>query len=236
MIYEDYVHFDGNQRLLGHLSHDEAPPKPRPAVLVVHDWSGRNAFALEKARVLAEMGYVAFAVDVYGEGRIGETNEEKTALMQPFLDDRAMLQKRLMAAFDTVSALPMVDASKIAVIGFCFGGLCALDLARSGVNLAASVGFHAILKSSNLAIKPIKSKVLVLHGYDDPMVRPQDVTDFCDEMTRLKVDWQVQMYGNTQHAFMNPQAQDAPNGLMYEPQTATRAWRAMTHFFEETLR
>src|SRR6202012_640551 len=153
-----------------------------------------NDFACEKATMLAEMCYLAFALDMYGNGRIGASTHEKKALMEPLVNDRILLRERIRAAFDALVAMSEVDYNRIAVIGFCFGGLCALDLARSGAEVKAVVSFHGLLnKPKQLANQPIHAKILALHGYDDPMVKPDDVNEFCREMTLAEVDWQVHM-------------------------------------------
>jgi len=234
MHASNYVYHDGEQELYGYLAYDEPKDKPRPAVLVVHDWTGRNDFACQKAELLAEMGYIGFAADMYGLGRLGETVDEKQALMQPLVNDRRLLRGRINAALDALVGMAEVDNQRIAVIGFCFGGLCALDLARSGANIAGVVSFHGLLnKPKELANHAIKARVLVLHGYDDPMVPPEQVNAFCKEMTEAKVDWQVHMYGHTQHAFTNPNAHDKNLGTIYNPKAEHRSWRAMTDFLQE---
>jgi len=236
MHTSNYLYHHGEQELHGFLAYDDSHDKPRPAVLVVHDWSGRNEFACEKATMLGEMGYLAFALDMYGNGRIGASTHEKKALMEPLINDRILLRERIRAAFDALVAMSEVDYNRIAVIGFCFGGLCALDLARSGAEVKAVVSFHGLLnKPKQIANQPIHAKILALHGYDDPMVKPDDVNEFCKEMTLAEVDWQVHMYGNTQHAFTNPQAHDTQLGTIYNPKAEKRAFQAMTNFLQEVL-
>lgn len=234
MYTSNYLYHHGEQELHGYLAYDDSHDRPRPAVLVFHDWSGRNDFACKKAEMLAEIGYLSFAVDMYGQGRLGESTDERMGLMGPLVADRRMLRARLRAAFDAIIAMPEVDSSRVGAIGFCFGGLCALDLARSGAEVKGVVSFHGLLnKPIELANHEIKSKVLVLHGYDDPMVKPDQVNEFCQEMTAAKVDWQIHMYGNTQHGFANPMAHDKQMGIMYNPHAEQRALQAMTNFFEE---
>lgn len=234
MHSSNYLYHHGEQELHGFLAYDEQSEKPRPAVLVVHDWSGRNEFACEKAEMLAGLGYLGFAIDMFGQGRIGTTISEKQALIQPLVNDRLLLRERIRAAFDALIAMPEVDDQRIAAIGFCFGGLCVLDLARSGVELRGVVSFHGLLnKPKELANEEIKAKLLVLHGYDDPMVPPEQVNDFCKEMTEAKVDWQVHMYGHTQHAFANPHAHDLQLGTIYNPKAEGRALQAMRNFLQE---
>lgn len=236
MHASDYIYHHDNEELHGFLVFQENKEKPRPAVIVAHDWSGRNEFACEKAKKLAEMGYIGFASDVYGKGRLGESTDEKKALMQPLVNDRLMLRNRLRAAFNALEAMPEVDKNRIAVIGFCFGGLCALDLARSGADIKGAVSFHGLLDKPSLQPESIKAKVLVLHGYDDPMVKPEQVNAFCQEMTKAQVDWQVQMYGHVQHAFTNPQAHDTQAGLVYNSLAAARSWLAMELFLQEIFK
>ncbi len=223
-------HHDKHE-LHGFLALKEEQRGLRPAVLVAHDWSGRNEFACDTAKQLAELGYVGFAMDLYGEAREGTTTEEKKALMNPLVTNRAFLKERLLVAFETIKKIPEADVNRIAIIGFCFGGLCALDLARSGADIKGAVSFHGLLgKPEYQSKEPIKAKILVLHGYDDPMVTPDQVITFCDEMTKAKADWQVQMYGHTQHAFANPLAHDTAMGTVYNEVAAKRAWHAMSYF------
>ncbi len=236
MHTSNYIYHDGELELQGFLAHDEHTNTLKPAVLVVHDWTGRNQFVCQKAEMLAKMGYVGFAVDMYGHGRLGDTVEEKQVLMMPLAQDRGLLRARINAALDAVVSMDNVDKQRIAIIGFCFGGLCALDLARSGANIVGAVSFHGLLnKPEDLPNGKIKAKVLALHGYDDPMVTPELVNIFCQEMTVNKVDWQVHMYGHTQHAFTNPQAHDSNLGTIYNAQADRRSWQAMTNFLQEIL-
>jgi len=237
MHSSDYIYHDGKQELHGFIAYDDQSKQERPAVIVAHDWSGRNEFACKKAQLLAEMGYVGFALDMYGNARLGSTTEEKRALIEPLVSHRELLSDRINAAFNTLIARPEVDKNRVAVIGFCFGGLCALDLARSGADIKGVVSFHGLLgKPDHLKSKKIKAKVLVLHGYDDPMVKPDLVNSFCQEMTEAEVDWQVHMYGNVQHGFTNPQAQDAILGIFYNHVAEQRSWLAMTNFLHEIFK
>ena len=222
--------------LEGYYAYDDQSTAKKPAVLVCHDWSGKNDFACDKAEKLAQLGYVGFAVDMYGKGKIGKTKEEKTALIKPLMEDRTALQKRILAAFETVQKIDVVNHARIGAIGFCFGGLCVLDLARSGADVKGVVSFHGLLKApekSNHA--SIKAKVLALHGFEDPMVPPEQVKVFGEEMTQAKVDWQIYIYGNTMHGFTNPEANDPGFGTVYSKSADARSWIAMKEFFKETL-
>lgn len=225
---------DGDTVLEGYCAVDARFSGKRPVVIVAHDWSGCNEFVTNKAEQLAELGYVGFALDMYGMGKTGKTTEEKIALMSPLKNDRAALRARVLAALAVAKTLPNADSQQIGAIGFCFGGLCVLDLARSGADVKGIVSFHGLLmKPENLLDKKIIAKVLVLHGHDDPMVPPQQVLKFETEMTQQKVDWQVHVYSNTQHAFSNPAAHDASMGTIYNPVAAERSWVAMKNFFAE---
>lgn len=225
---------DGDVILEGMLAWDDSLPGPRPGVLVSHAWAGRSDFEDGKANSLAGLGYAALSLDLYGKGVRGSSPEENSALMQPFLDDRTMLQKRLLVSLDTLREQTEVDASKVAAIGFCFGGLCVLDLARTGEDLAGVVSFHGLLGApGNTDGNTIKAKVLALHGWDDPMATPDTVIALSKEMTAMNADWQVHAYGNTLHAFTNPEANDRAMGTVYDAAADRRSWTAMQNFMEE---
>ncbi|MDF1758488.1 MAG: dienelactone hydrolase family protein [Legionellaceae bacterium] len=232
-----HAHKHDNQTLLAHVAFDESKKGTRPGVLVFHDWSGRNEFACKQAESLAAKGYVGFAADLYGDAKIGKTTEEKISLMTPLSENRPYLLERITLAYQELCALPQVDETKTAAIGFCFGGICVLDLARSGEKLSGVASFHGLLNppTSNTTPSTITSKVLVLHGYEDPMVKPDIVIDFCDEMTKAKADWQVQMYGHTKHAFTNPEANDPEMGTIYNDVASKRAFAAMDYFLKEVF-
>lgn len=226
---------DGPSLLEGFCAYEEDISN-KPVVLVFHDWSGKNDFSCHKAEQLAALGYVGFAVDMFGKGKLGTTKEEKNALIQPFLENRELLQKRILAGLNFVKTIPRIDSQRIGAIGFCFGGLCALDLARSGVDVQAVVSFHGLLNApENLSRHPIKAKILALHGFSDPMVTPDQVMAFGEEMTEANADWQLDMYGNVMHAFTNPQAHDPSFGTVYNKQADLRSWIAMKNFFAEVF-
>lgn len=233
LIKKEHIYHHDNIQLIGYAAHSDHVQGKRPAVLVMHDWTGRNALAQEKAEKLAEMGYVGFALDMYGEKKNGATKEEKAALMQPLMQDRSLLLKRILAALDHVRSLEHVDPHNIGAIGFCFGGLCALDLARSDADVKAVVSFHGLLGAPPHAkTTPMQTRILALHGYNDPMVTPQDVMTFANEMTARKAPWEIDMYGHTMHAFTNPQANDPGFGTVYNKQSAETAWNRMIKFFQ----
>jgi len=229
-------YLDGDVLLEAYFAFDDAITERRPAVLISHAWGGRDDFVAEKANKLAELGYVGFALDMYGKGVIGNSPEQNSKLMQPFMADRGLLQKRIKAALYAVRLLPWVDDSKIAAMGFCFGGLCVLDLARAGADLKGVVSFHGLLGApDNLETNAIKAKVLALHGHDDPMGPFEQVLAFEQEMTKAGADWQLHTYGHTMHAFTNPKANDPAFGTVYQANADKRSWLAMKNFLAEVF-
>ena len=225
---------DGDVDLQGYLAWDDAVEGKRPGVMIAHAWAGRSDFENGKAEELAKLGYVGFALDNFGRGILGTNTEENSALIQPFLDDRAMLQSRMQIALEVLTGLDEVDASRVAAIGFCFGGLCVLDLARTGTDICGVVSFHGLFGSpGNTAGNKIKAKVLALHGWDDPMAPPDQVVSLAEELSSMGADWQVHGYGNTMHAFTNPQANDPDFGTVYSPDADRRSWNAMQDFLSE---
>lgn len=227
---------DGDVELEGFFAYDDSRGGAMPGVLVSHAWGGRDPFVCDKARKLAELGYAGFALDMYGKGVLGSGPEENASLMQPFLEDRALLQKRMRAALATLQEQPQVDESRVAAMGFCFGGLCVLDLARTGVDLSGVVSFHGLLGApGNTAGTPIKAKVLVLHGHDDPMVPVEQVVALQRELTEAGADWQVHSYGHTMHAFTNPVANDTSFGTVYNSVADRRSWQSLQNFLAEVF-
>lgn len=226
---------DGDTTCIGYLALPDRAG-PLPAVMIAHAWEGRDEFACAKARAWADLGYAGFALDVYGGARLGSGPEENGRLMQPFLDDRAMLRRRLQAALAAVSALDSVDRDRIVATGYCFGGLCALDLARSGAAIRGAISNHGLLMApEGLDPAPVRASVLVLHGHDDPMVPPEQVLAFEKEMTDAGVDWQVHAYGGTGHSFTDPKADNSLPGLIYSSTADRRAWRAAEHFIADCV-
>jgi len=225
---------DQGTSLEAYCVHDDIEKSKKPIVLIFHDWSGRNSFAEQKAHQIAKLGLVGLAVDMYGQGITGQSKEEKMALMQPLMQNRLDLQRRTLAALQMAKQLKIGDVTKVGAIGFCFGGLCALDLARTGEKLSGVVSFHGLLNAPEFKNShAIHAKILALHGYDDPMVPPQQLNAFANEMNERKADWQLHIYGNTVHAFTNPDANDPGFGTVYSKCSDERSWIAMSDFFEE---
>lgn len=244
MIQKEIIPYSLKEvQMKGYAAFDAKEQKKRPAVLVVHALRGQDDFARKKAEELAQLGYVGFAVDLYGEGRETQDNALAAEWMAPLFKDRAQLQERIKAAYDCVRIQPQVDPGKIGAIGFCFGGLTAIELFRSGVNLRGAVTFHALLgnqlrdmKAKTVPIaKNIKGSLLVLHGHEDPLTSQEDITHFQNELTEAKVDWQMHIYGQALHAFTNPMAHDTKHGMVYNARAAARSWKSMVQFFNEVF-
>lgn len=216
------------------LAWDDAAAGPQPGVLVAHAWAGRTEFEEDKARGLAAQGYVGMALDVYGKGVRGGDNDENAALMAPFMEDRGLLLARLQQALVTLREQPEVDAAHCAGIGYCFGGLCMLDLARAGTDLAGVVSVHGLFTApENGRADGVRARVLCLHGYDDPMAPPQALLELAGEFSAAGADWQVHAYGGTLHAFTNPGANNPDFGTVYSPRADARATRSISNFLEE---
>lgn len=209
--------------------------RPLPVLLVCPAWDGVVPEIMDKAARLADAGYITLVVDVLGEGKTMRDIADLEATLTPFMTDRGMLLRRLLAAVTAAKTISGADTSRIGVIGYCFGGLCALDLARSGnENIKAAVSLHGGLLGNDLGADPITAPVLVLHGHDDPLVPPEQVAAFEQEMTERQADWQLVAYGNTVHAFTRPEA-NMPGHAMYNALTDRRSWQAMLNFFAEVL-
>lgn len=224
----------------GYLAKPETQEK-LPAIIVVHAWRGQDEFARKKTEELAKKGYVAFAVDLYGNGTTTMDNEEAKQLMLPLFLDRKLLRERIGAAFEKLRSYSFVDQEAIGAIGFCFGGLTVIELLRSGANVKGVVSFHGLLGNSYDKYKAapvpnsekISGKLLILHGYKDPCSSQAEILAIQEEFTKANVDWQMTLYGQAYHAFMSPQARDEKEGMLYNEQIANRAWLAMTNFFNE---
>jgi len=235
MVTERITYREGDDEFEAFVAYDETRSGKLPAVLVSHAWAGQGDFEQAKCEVLAELGYVAIALDNYGVGKRGTTKEENAVLMQPLVEDRELLKRRMLAGYELACGLEQVDSERIGAMGFCFGGLCTLDLARTGAPLRGVVSFHGILLPSGLPAEQISAKVLVLHGHEDPMVPPDQVAAFMAEMTAAGADWQVHQYGSTMHAFTNPEANDPDFGTVYEPKAERRSLESMRDFFAEVF-
>ncbi|MEM8615556.1 MAG: dienelactone hydrolase family protein [Pseudomonadota bacterium] len=205
----------------------------RGVVVVAHAWGGQSDFERGKAELMASWGYAGFALDVYGKGKRGETNEECQALMEPLASNRPELQARLAHGLSVAKAESGQD--KAAAIGFCFGGLSVLDMARTNMAIEGAVSFHGLFGAPGNTATAIEPKVLALHGWDDPMATPDDVMAFSKEMSSAKADWQLHAYGGTLHAFTNPDANNPDFGTVYNSAADRRSFAACEDFLKEVL-
>ena len=213
----------------------EGADGPLPVVIVCHAWDGLNDEVRDKSARLAEAGYIAFAMDVYGGGKTLSDMADLEPTLTPYMTDRAMLLERMQGALAAAKTIPGADTSRIGAMGYCFGGLAVLDLARAGgSDVKGAVSFHGGLEGNSLDNpSTIDTKVLVLHGYDDPLVPPATVTAFKAEMTAKQADWQLVAYGHTVHAFTRPGANNPDFGSLYNAAADRRSWQAMLNFFAE---
>ena len=232
----DYIEYqDGETTLEGYLAWDETVSEQRPVVLVAHDWSGRRELACAAAETMVDLGYVGFAIDIYGQGVYGKDGDTagNSALMTPFAENRALLRRRVQVALDTVCQQAQVDPSRVAAIGYCFGGMAVLELARSGADIEGVISIHGLLHQGDIPNAKIIAKVLCLHGHDDPMGPPERVLAFEAEMSEARADWQLHVFGGAKHAFTNPQANDKDLGTVYNGLANQRAQRAIADFLAE---
>jgi dienelactone hydrolase len=205
---------------------------PRPAVMIFPNFFGLDEVDDANAERLAAMGYAAFGCDLYGKGQRGGTREDAAARMKPLREDRPLLQARMLHLLDLVRRQDGVDASRVAAIGFCFGGLCALDLARTGADLAGVASFHGqFTPPGNLDGVPIKARVAVYHGWADSLVPPEDVVALGAELTAAGCDWQIDSYGGAVHGFTH--ARPPEEGIPFNALADKRSWRSLEAFLGE---
>ncbi|MER3374161.1 MAG: dienelactone hydrolase family protein [Allomuricauda sp.] len=234
---QQLIYSDKQQSYEGVISYDDTIKGKRPVVLVSHTWVGQSQFEEDKAKELAKLGYLAFAIDVFGQGRRAKDANEAEALMNEMLEDRQELLNRLLLAVNTIKENEMADVKKIGAIGFCFGGKCVLDLARSGIDMKGAVCFHGIFDPPGIEHEgDIKAKILVMHGWEDPLAFPKDIVSLGYELTERNAIWEMDVFGHTGHAFTNPNANDPDGGMMFNPLANDRSWQRMTHFFEEVFK
>lgn len=221
----------------GYLAYDDATKDRRPGVLVAHAWEGLDDHSKRSCDELAKLGYVAFAVDIYGKGVRPSTMEDAGKTSGIYRGDRPLLRARVNAGLEELKRQSQTDGARLAAIGYCFGGTTVLELARSGADVDGVVSFHGGLGSPTPAdAKNIKAHVLALHGADDPYVSAEEVAGFQKEMREGDVDWQLVSYGGAVHSFTDLDAGSDPSqGVAYNPLAARRGWAAMRAFFDEVL-
>jgi dienelactone hydrolase len=225
----------GEVTLEGYLSYENAIKGKRPGIVVVHEWMGHNPYVRKRADQLAKLGYVAFALDMYGKGVLARDAKEAAALASIYKNDRKLMRNRAAAGFEVPRKPPLADPENLAALGYCFGGTTVLEMARGALPLDGVICFHGNLDTPGPEdAKNIKGKVLVLHGADDPNVPKEEIAAFQEEMRKAKVDWQMIYYGGAVHSFTNPDAGNDPSkGAAYNEKADRRSWEAMATFLEE---
>lgn len=236
LVEKPVIYQHAGVTLEGFHVYDDAKTGRRPAVLVIHQWTGLSDYEKRRSRQLAEMGYNVFAADIYGQG-VRPQPPESGKEAGKYKSDRSLFRGRLMAALEVLKSDERTDTKRVAAIGYCFGGTGVLELARAGTNVAGVVSFHGGLDAASDMAAPkggVKAKVLVLHGAVDPYVPRGQVAAFEDEMTAAGADWQLVSYGGAVHSFTHKEAGDDPSkGAAYDEKADRRSWQAMKSFFAE---
>jgi len=219
------------------VAYDPSESSPRPAVLIIHTAWGLSRYEIERAEALAEMGYVALAPSLYGQTVAEPTNDEEAiaAVTELMMLPDNQLGKRVEASLAALRGHEAADPDRVAAMGYCLGGTCVLNLARAGADVAGVISLHgglARLPGVPL-VEPFKSKVLVLHGWDDPYAPPASVLEIAKELTEMNADWQLHAYGGTGHAFADPYKSYTTPGVALQENAARRSWQALTNFLDE---
>jgi len=226
---------DHGTKLTGHLYWDDAKTGKRPGIVVYHEWWGLNDYAKKRARMLAELGYVAFAADMYGDDKVTTSPDQARQWMQQVTVDVDLWRERANLGLAQLEASDLVDTQKLAAIGYCFGGGTVLQMAYGGADLRGVVSFHGSLPAAPEEAKSkIKPKILALHGQADAMIPPEVVQNFEAKATAAEANWELVSYGGVRHGFTNPDAGKAGiANLKYDAQADARSWARMKDFFAE---
>jgi len=237
MIITEQVEYNDSQNTFeGVVAYRKDTNADTPVVLIAHAYSGQSDFEKNKAIELAKLGYIGFAIDLYGKGKRAKTPAQAQELMDHLNSNRTLLLQRMQLSLEQAKKLKFADKTKLGAIGYCFGGKCVLDLARSGEKLKGLVSFHGLYDAPRHNMKTkIKSPILVMHGWNDPLAPPDDVVKLAKELTSKEADWEMTAYGNTGHAFTNPMANSPENGLMYNQNASNKAWNRMKLFFADAF-
>lgn len=226
---------DGVTTLKGHLVYDDAIADKRPGVLVAHEWWGLNDYAKRRAEMLAELGYVAFALDMYGDDKVTGHAPDAQGWMEQISGNVDAWRARAMAGLEVLKANERVDADKLAAIGYCFGGATVMQLAYAGADLDGVVSFHGSLPPAPAGAR-IKPKVLAAHGFDDGFVPAEKVAAFEQSLAAVGADWQLMVYSGARHGFTNPDAGDyGIDMIQYNPEADARSWALMQGFLDEVF-
>lgn len=233
----EFEYTSEKRKFIGYLAWDDTRGDQRPGVLVFPEAFGLNDHARHRAQRLAQLGFVALAADIYGDGAVYHDMASLAPVIKELYGDRSVWRSRLGAALGALTSLPQVDQQRVAAIGFCFGGACCFELARSGAPLAAIAAFHAgIVPELPADAGQISAKVLICQGANDPVVKKDVMDAILAELSRDKVDWELIYHGNTGHSFTDPDA-DARGmpGFGYSKRADDRSWAAMRQLFDEAF-
>jgi dienelactone hydrolase len=241
VLGQEVQYRSGDTVLKGYLAYDDSIPGRRPGILVVHEWWGHNAYARKRARMLAELGYTALAVDMYGEGKKAAHPDDAGRFSSELKQNLPLAKTRFIAALELLKQHPTVDSKHTAAIGYCFGGGIVLEMARAGLDLDGVVSFHGSLGTATPARSGVvKAKVLVLNGADDPFVKPEHIARFKEEMKAAGVPYRFVNYPGARHSFTNPDADSFGRRfalpLAYNLEADIQSWRAMQEFFDELFK
>jgi dienelactone hydrolase len=242
MQHTSIEYFVKSERFVGELVYTGELNNSRPVVIVFHAMEGRGQFCIDYAKQLATHGFIAFVADIYGDGKSTHDFAKAREWLMPVLSSRSIIRERALAAFNTVSNFPWVNQDKIGALGFCLGGMCVLEIGRTGAHLKAGVSIHGVLKKSELETKNIKSKLLIQNGYLDPSCPPSFIEEFAKEMHDAdNHDWVFVNYGNAKHSFSDPLTgtfdpeAEKQFGREYNELAAKRSFRYSVDFFKELL-
>ncbi|MBK1648580.1 dienelactone hydrolase family protein [Rhabdochromatium marinum] len=227
---------DGETKLTGYLYYPADTTQPRPGVIVVHEWWGLNDYAKQRARMLAELGYVAFAIDMYGDDRVTSHAPDAKGWMQQITEHVEAWQARALAGLEILAADPKVDAERLAAVGYCFGGATVMQMAYAGADLDGVVSFHGSLPPAPENLTTLKPSVLAAHGAADAFVPPAKVAAFQQSLEAIDADWEFVAYGGARHAFTNPNAADyGIDNVAYHAKADQRSWALMQDFLTEVF-
>jgi dienelactone hydrolase len=228
---------DGETIMEGMVAYDSSVKSKRPGIVVVHEWTGLGSYVKSRIEKLAKLGYVAFAADIYGKGVRPNNPKDAGETANIYKNNRPLMRKRVTLALQELKKQPMVDAQKLAAMGYCFGGTTILELARSGADLKGFISFHGGLNTPTPDdAKNIKGEVLAFAGADDPFVPASEVADFEKEMTDGHVKWELVKFSQTVHSFTNPDAgNDNSKGQAYNKDSDLKSWEEMKLFFNRVF-
>ena len=233
---EEVTYMSEGTTMKGYVAYDEKQTGKRPAILVIPEWWGNNEYPRMRARMLAELGYIAIAVDMYGNGQLGTTPEEAGKLATPFYQEPSLGQKRIEAAMNKIKEYPQADSTKLAAIGYCFGGSMALNAAKIGMDFKGVVSFHGGLATVPATAGTTKAKILVCHGGADNFISPEELKTFRQNLDDMKVPYTFKVYEGATHAFTNPAATETGKKfnmpISYNEAADKQSWEDMKAFFK----